>query len=593
MTTKIKVTDFDFDSIKSDLKTFLSGRPEFTDFNFEGSNLNVLMDILAANTHYQALMANFLANEMFLDTAVKRSSVTSHAKTLGYVPKSKTAAKARVNIRFDFTTTENPGDSFTLLKGTVFRTNINGVNYNFTTLGNYSAPIISEGSNNYYWLKDGVELYEGEVTQNTVKFNSILKKIVIPDFDVDLSTLTVSVKRDSNTYDIYQKVESVLDVSAEEQVYFIQEGFEGRYEIYFGDNVFGKLPDNGSDIILNYMLSHGSAGNGAQQYLLPNPIVGINTTQYTHNPIIGESTGGSDRETLQSIKFNALNSFGTQNRAVVSSDYAALARGMSSNIKNVLAWGGEENVPPIYNAVVLCVVPYVGEDLTIADKESIAGQLKKKAVGAVNVLFEAPKYIDIGCELSFSYSTKNINISVFELESNVRNSIADYAREFLFNFSGTFKQSKFLTFIDGTDPSITGSSVKITLTKPVVVQTYFNQTHIIDFSSAIDIVSSGSSLSSTKFFTSGITTLCYLSEDKKGNINILTIDAAGKEVIVKDNIGTIDYDTGILSFIVYITSFDEANFRVTIRPRSNDLYATKSTILRIKNENVVVKSKGE
>ena len=593
MTTKIRVTDFDFNSIKSDLRDFLSTRTEFTDYNFEGSNLSVLLDILSSNTHYQALMANFLANEMFLDTAVKRSSVVSHAKSLGYIPKSKTAASTTANVRFSFTTTENTGDSFTLPKGSIFRTNINGINYNFTTTSNYSAPIVSTGGNNYYWLKDEIKLYEGELTTNTIKYSALLKKAVIPDLDVDLSTLTVSIRREGNTFDIYQRVDTALDVSADDQIYFIQEGYGGKYEIYFGDNIFGKEPADGTDIVLNYMLSHGSAGNGAQLYLLNNPLSFANTTQYAQDPIVGESTGGSDRETLQSIKFNALNSFGTQNRAVVASDYAALARGMSSNIKNILSWGGEENIPPKYNTVILCVVPYVGEDLTDGEKKAISDQLKKKAVGAVNITFESPKYIDIGCELSFSYSTKKINISVFELESNVRNSISDYAREFLFNFAGTFKQSKFLTYIDGTDEAITGTSVKLTLTKTLDIQTYINQTHVVEFSSAIDTSSTGSSLSSTNFYTQGTTSLCYLMEDKNYNIHIASKDTSGKEIIIKQNVGRINYDQGTLSFTSYITSFVDSDFKVTVKPRSNDLVSTRSTILRIKNENVTVKSKGE
>lgn len=596
MTTKIRVTDFDFDTIKSDFKNFLKTRPEFTDYNFEGSNLSVLLDILAYNTNYQALMANFLANEMFLDTASKRSSVVSHSKTLGYVPKSRVAAKANITLDISFTSNVQ-NYSFVLKRGTpIFRTIIDGVNFNFTTASNYTSAVSQDETNpnNYTVHFENVVIYEGEFVTNTTQYNALTKFISIPNLDVDLSTLVLMVKDPrKETYDTYTYAKDLLEIGADNKVYFIQEGFDGKFQIYFGDGSFGSEPIDKSDIIMTYMITHGASANGATAWVLNNPDSSIMSANYAHLDITSLSIGGSDRETIASIKFNSINHFGTQNRAVVSNDYAVLAQQYSDSIKTVVAWGGEEEVPPIYNTVVLCAIPTQGEDLTDSEKSYITKYLKTKAVGSTNILFKSPQYLDMKIDVEFTYNTKLIQLSVYELEASVKDAISSYAKNYLYNFAGSFKESKFLTLLDRVNDSITGTSLKVSLVKILPIQTFLLQTHIIDFSNTIDTSLAEPAIYSSGFYTNDTTDLCYLVDDRQGKINIVKYNSQGTLVIHKLGIGDINYNNGKMSVTLFVKYIKDVNFRIYAKPKVNNITSTKNNILRIVNENVNVVSKGE
>jgi hypothetical protein len=595
MTHKLKVTDFDFDTLKVNFKDFLKTRPEFTDYNFEGSNLNVLLDILAYNTHYHALMANFLANEMFIDTAAKRSSVVSHAKSLGYVPRSRAAARATVDLNITFSNTSNPGTSFVFQKGSpVFKTVIDGFSYTFTTANTYSAAIVSLGSNNYELILNGVEIYEGEFTTNYLEYSDVTKFITIPNLDIDLSTLIVEVKREGEIiYDSYALASNILDIGASDKVYFIQEGFNGLFQIYFGDGTFGVAPPDRTTVRLSYMVTHGIEGNGATRWILNNPNQTVFATNYTTEVITGLSTSGSNRESLTSIKFNAVNNYGVQNRAVVADDYAALAKRYSNNVKQIISWGGEENIPPLYNSVVLCVIPESGEDLIDSEKTAIKEFLKKKAVGNTNIIFKSPEYLDIVLYAKFTYDKNIIKLAVNELESLVRDEINAFSSENLFSFTGSLKLSKFLARLDKVDDSITGTNVDITLAKTLSVQPYTDQNHILSFDNKIDSKSSDYTVSSTGFYTNVITSLCYLRDDRKGNMMLITFTSDGNYTIVNNNVGSVDYATGEIVVTFYVTSYVGSNLIISAIPQDQNITTTKNVILRMKNENVTVASQGE
>lgn len=595
MTTKIKVTDFDFDTIKLDFKTYLSSRPEFTDYNFEGSNLNVLLDILAYNTHYHSLTANFLANEMFLDTAAKRSSVVSHSKTLGYVPKSKSSAKATVTVDISFTNASDPGSSFVLEKGrSLFKTNVDGNNFNFTTASNFTAPIIHDTGNNYTVSYPNITIYEGEYTITTGTYSTLTKFVNIPNLDVDLSTLVVEVRDPfKEAYINYTYAKNLIDIGADNTVFFIQEGFDGKYQIYFGDGTFGAEPAEGSLVRMSYIITHGLIGNGATNWVLNNPSSTIMSANYAYAPITGVSIGGSDRETIASIKFNSINHFGTQNRAVVANDYATLAKQYSDNIKNILAWGGEEDTPPMYNSVIMCAIPNQGEDLTDNEKSAIKNYLKSKAVGSTNIVFKVPEYLDMQMDVEFTYDTKIIKISAYELESNVRDTIGIYAKDYLYNFSSTFKQSRFLTTLDRVSDAITGTTTKIKLVKTLPVHTFYSQAHVVDFSNQLNTNSLEPTIWSSKFYTNLTTNICFLMDYyRNGTVQLVSQDGANIQVIAA-NVGSINYTTGKVAVQMYVTSYPDAKFQLYANPISNNIVSNRNNILRIKNENVTVTSKGE
>lgn len=596
MPTKIKVTDFDFDTIKLDFKSFLKSRPEFTDYNFEGSNLNVLLDILAYNTNYHALMANFLANEMFLDTASKRSSVVSHSKSLGYVPKSKTASRALINLDISFTSNVRTYN-FVLKKGEpIFRTIIDGTNYNFTIANNYSSSVIQDENNpnNYTVHFENIEIFEGEFTTTTAIYNALTKTISIPNLDVDLSTLVVSVHDPrKESYENYSYAKNLLDIDGNNKVYFVQEGFDGKFQIYFGDGTFGVEPIDKSDILLTYMVTHGAAANGAISWVLPNPDSATMPTNYAHLPIYGSSVGGTDRETIASIKFNSINHFGTQNRAVVANDYAVLTQQYMDNIRAVIAWGGEEETPPIFNSVLLCAVPDQGEDLTDIEKAYLVQYLKTKAVGSTNIIMRSPIYLDMKVDLTFTYDTKLIKLSVYELEASIKDAVGVYASDYLYNFNGVFKESKFLTMIDRVNDSITGTTVDIKLIKNIQIQNHITQTYILDFSNPIDTSLAIPSVSSSEFYTNDTKEKCHIVDDRFGNLKIVRYDSNGNLIDHKLNIGTVNYTTGKMSFSLYVTKSNDPVFKMTIKPQLNNIASSKNNILRIVSENVTVVSKGE
>lgn len=599
MTTKLKVTDFDFDTLKVDFKTFIKSRPEFTDYNFEGSNLNVILDILAYNTHYHSLMANFLANEMFLDTAAKRSSVVSHAKTLGYVPKSKSSATASVNLNMSFintSITNLENQSFILRKGdTILQTNIDGTNYTFTLISNYSSPIELVSTNSYRVHYENVLLYEGEYTTNTATYNALTKFVNIPDIDVDLNTLIVEVKRASVTdYDTYTYAGNLLEVGTASRVFFIQEGYNGQYQIYFGDGQFGVEPTDGSVVRMSYIVTHGVGGNGATRWILNNPNSYIMAVDYAVEPIIGISSNGSDRESTTSIKFNAINHFGTQNRAVSAPDYAVLAKQHSNNVKQILSWGGEDNEPPLYNSVVLCAIPITGEDLTDAEKTAITDYLRSKAVGSTQIVFKTPEYLDIKLDVDFTYDKNLLKTTVYKLESDVRSMIGAYARDSLYNFDTTFKQSKLLTQIDRVADSITGSTITNTLIKTLSIQPFLHQNHVVDFSNQIDKSSQQPAVWTTSFYSSvNSNSPSYIIDDRAGILMMVSYDANNKLIVINKNVGSVNYITGVVSLNMAVTTYNDINFTVYCRPVSNNVSSTKNNILRIKNENITITARGE
>lgn len=587
MTTKIRVTDLDFDAIKADLKNYLKTKPEFTDYNFEGSNLNVILDILAYNTHYQALMANFLANEMFIDTAAKRSSVVSHAKFLGYTPQSATSAKAVISL------TVTPDPSYTSLtyvlpSNTRFLASVENTTYAFVTLKQYT---VNRSASNLPFVFTGVEIYEGTFARNTVEYDDVTNRIEIPNASVDLNTMSVRVQLlNSSTFQTFSRMSSFLDVDDTSRAYFIQEGFNENYELYFGDGTVGVKPSNGSTIQLDYVTTNGSVANGARVFVLASNL-GTNWSGTATTTTV--ATGGKDREDLESIRYNAVNYFGSQNRAVVTDDYKMMASLASQNIRSITAWGGEDNTPPDYGSVYLCVIPTAGESLTQAEKTIIKDFIKKKAVGNTRLNFKDPEYIDIVFSTSITFDQNVIDIPVDQLETLVRASITTYSRENLSKFSGKFRLSALSKEIDNTDDSIMSNSSSVVILKQLIPNLFESSDITINLFNPIDQTDSNSTVYSDSFIRTGDNVSVTLEDDRQGNLRLVTFVNGSKRTI-DPKAGTVDYVNGVVYVNpINISGYSGSYLGFHIKPRYSDLYSSKNVVLRLNNSNITITSKAD
>ena len=376
---KMSITELGFDEIKSNLQTYLKGQSQFTDYDFEASGMNILLDTLAYNTHYNAFLANMMANEMFLDTAQKRNSVTSHAKALGYTPTSVKAPIAYVKVQVNDATTAN----ITMPQGYAFSTTIDGVTYQFV---NITERIIQPSAGIYvFGSTAGIPVYEGSwvTTRFTVDTNDADQKFILPNDNVDMSSLQVQVQTSAGdaTTTTYTKASSLVDITSTTTAYFCQETVNDEWEVYFGDGVIGNALIDGNIVILKYVVSNGTVANGAVSFTASGSISGfsdISTTTMT------EAAGGADIETEDSIKYNAPFSYAAQNRTVTAKDYAAIVPTIYPNVESIAVWGGEYANPAVYGKVFISIRPKAGNTLTASTKTSIINSLEDYNVASIH-----------------------------------------------------------------------------------------------------------------------------------------------------------------------------------------------------------------
>ena len=443
---RISVSELDFDGIKENLKTFLKNQNEFTDYDFEGSGMNILLDVLAYNTHYSAMNVNLAANEMFIDSASLRSSVVSHAKSLGYLPRSARASIATVDITINDTNVTTAS----IPRGTKFTTTIDNPNYNFFTISDLTQ---SRASNVLTFT--GVDLYEGDLitTRYTVDNSNIDNKYIIPSADVDTTTLKVTVQNSTtdSTQTVYNLNEDITQITGSSNVYFLQEVDNGQYEVYFGDGVLGKSLTDGNIVLLEYIVTNKVEGNGASTFTPPASLSGSSDNSVL---TISSATGGSEKESINSIKFKAPLDYASQGRAVTINDYKVFVPNVFPDTDSVQVWGGEDNDPPTYGKVFISILTKDGNDLTNSQKANINEALKQYNVGSIRTEITNPETIFIRLTVNFDYNSTITSKSAADLEAAVNATINDYNNDNLKQFNGNFRYSELLTLIDNTDPSI-------------------------------------------------------------------------------------------------------------------------------------------
>jgi len=477
--SNIQIADLDFSNIKRNFIQFLQSQDTLKDYNFEGSTMSVLLDVLAYNTHYNSFYLNMVANEMFLDSALQRGSVVSHAKLLNYVPRSSVAPTAFVNINFNGVA----NSSFTLPKFTNFLSEaINGVNYNFVTT---DATTVSVSSNTASFTN--VQLKQGTPITHRYTVNGTTnpkKKFELTNTLIDTTTLKIMVQQSSGntSYEVYQPAENYLTLDKESKVYFLQELNNGNYEISFGDDILGKELNDGNIITVSYIATEGNRATGANNFLLMDRVLGY--TSVSIQPRVRASQG-SPKETIDSIKYQSVKSYAAQNRAVSKNDYISAVQqnnlGFSFDAVNV--WGGEENDPPVYGQVFISLKPTGGYSLTQVQKQKIVDDvIKPISVLTVTPTIVDPDYTYIKLDVNVYYDPTKTSLSASEMQTGVKNAIAAFGRRTLNTFNSTFSSYELLTTIQSFNNAVITSDYKIKLQKkfypnlstPTTYKLYYN-----------------------------------------------------------------------------------------------------------------------
>jgi hypothetical protein len=583
---KLEVSDFDFDAVKANLKTFLQSQSEFQDYNFEGSGFAILLDVLAYNTHYLGFNANMLANEMYLDSADIRKNIVSIAKMLNYTPSSVRSPVASIDIEVNDAT----GSTLTLPKGSVFTTKVNGVSYQYVTNENYVITPVS-GVYNF----SNVEIYEGTLVtyRYTVDVNDPDQKFIIQSNNADTTTLKVSVQNSSTdtTTNIYSLVGGYNNVTDISKVYFLQETDEGKFEIYFGDNNVGKKLEEGNIVTMEYIVTNRDESNGASTFSIATTIGGFSDISIITNSV---SQGGSAAESKESIRFNAPLSYAAQNRAVTTVDYETLVKSIYPNAQSVSAWGGEDDESPAYGTVKIAIKAASGSTLTTATKQNIIQSLKPYNVASVRPVIVDPETTSILLTSYVKYDSRLTTKTSDTLKSNIIDNISTYNDNTLQKFDGIFRYSKLLRLIDDTDTSIVSNitTVKIRKSfKPVLNQStrydvYFRN-RLYNPVNGYNAVAGGI-LQSTGFKISGDTTnLYFLDDDGEGNIRRYRF-LGGVRSYATTFQGSINYTTGQITLnSLNVTTIQDirgeasTSIELIVKPNSNDIVPVRDQIVEI------------
>jgi hypothetical protein len=471
MATSVLSTKLDFNNIKNNLKTFLAQQSEFADYDFEGSGLSNILDVLAYNTHYNALTANFALNEAFLSTAQLRSSVVSHAATLGYSPRSRTASRAEVNLSVNLAGVANRPSSIILAAGTQFTSSVEDTTFTFSTLEDYTATDNGDGIYTFLNQSGGstITIYEGDIKQKTFLVGEVGERqlYVIQDDTIDTTTAAIRVfdTPASENFVTYTPISNAITVNAQSRFYQISEAPNGFYELNFGDGIsFGRAPVAGEKIVVSYLSCVGGGANGASSFI-PKTTVVVNNQSYTLNVTTVNSAGvGGPRQTIESIRQNAPIAFASQQRLVTAEDYRAVIQSRYATVTDAIAWGGEDNVPPDYGKVF---VSLVFEDGTTADqqtqvKNSIVQNLSNNlSILSIDTDFKDPTTTFLEFILTFNFDPNLTGQTIKATESNVFEIINTYVNNNLKKFDGVFRRSELLAAVDDISPAILNSRVAV------------------------------------------------------------------------------------------------------------------------------------
>ena len=566
--TYLEVTDVDFEDIRSNLKTYLSSQTQFQDYDFEGSNMAVLLDVLAYNTHYNAFYTNMLANEMFLDTAQQRDSVVSRAKELGYVTRSARGATANVTITF--TGISNTVSSFTLPKNSKFSTTIDDIAYTYVT------PEALTINNNANTFTKAISIIEGEPLTHRFTVNtSNPVKYVLPNQNIDTRSISVRVQESasnlSNT--VFTQATNIRGVTSASPVYYIQEASDKKYELYFSSGALGKPLKNNNIVIVDYRVCNGPDTNGANTFTIDT--INIDPS-YTSASLVVNSVarGGVEQESVDSIKFNAPRNFEVQNRAVIKNDYQRILLNENTDLQSVTAFGGELASPAVYGKVYIAVKPFGELFATRIRKQEIKESIIDRTPLGIDPVVIDADYIYIIPTITTYYDKLKTTLTASATIQTTKAAIDSFSSTNLEQFGNKLRYSRFVRALDNTNESIFNNEVSLKIQKRISPNTQRAEKVTLRFSNAIR----RGTLESTSFTYNNFT--AFLSDDSNGNVNIFRYNANKQKVNIITNAGTINYDTGLVEIENFApTAYEGIQLRVSVETVNLDVTPIREQIL--------------
>jgi hypothetical protein len=601
--TLVNFTNLDFDQIKTSIKDYLRSNSNFTDYDFEGSNLSVIIDTLAYNTYITSYNANMVANEVFIDSATLRENVVSLARNIGYVPRSKRSARAKISFFVDTSNFTNVPTQLTLKGGLVCTTRSFGdESYSFIIPSDITVPV----TDNIAEFND-IEVYEGtRITENfTVNSFDLNQRYILSNAGIDTRTLSVSVRPSelSTVSRKYNLADSLFDVTPQSAVFFIQEVEDERYELIFGDGIFGTALEEPNYITVSYTVSNGSNANNLSSFVFSGTIVDqserVITSGISLITTVEASTLGSEIETVESIKKYATRIYASRNRAVTAADYEALIPTIYPETESVSVYGGEELTPPQFGKVFISIKPYNDRYLSNLIKDNIKRELRQYAVAGIIPEIIDLKYLYVEATANVYYNT-NLAPSANFVKSIISSNVNTYADSTELNkFGARFKYSKFLNIIDGSHESVTSNITNIIIRRDLRASLNTFAEYEICFGNRFHIKNvNGYNIKSSGFRISGISDTVYMSDVpnsnmQTGSINIFKLNSPTEPQIVKRNVGTIDYVKGeIKLFPINIISTNINRgapiIEISTSPYSNDVIGLQDLYLQLDINNTLI-----
>ena len=592
---RLTVTEFDFDDVKQNLKTFLRGQTEFTDYDFEGSGMSALLDVLAYNTHYLGFNANMLANEMFLDSASLRTSVVSHAKTLGYLPTSARASVATVDVMLNTTSLI----SATMPGGTVFTTTVDGTSYQFTTASDVTSSSTGAGI-----PFNSVKIYEGTyvTSRYTVDTSDADQRFLLTDNRADTTTLIVKVQTSSSdsTTSTYTHATDITQVKASSKVYFLQEVEAGKFEVYFGDGAIGTALSDDNIVILTYIVSNKADANGATTFTSSGAIATVNDVSVT---TVSSSSAGSEPESIKSIKYNAPLDYASQGRCVTTEDYKVYAKKLYPNAQSVQVFGGESGSfdsslgvvsTAEYGKVFISIKSTTGLDLTSQEKTQLVTDLAPYTIASTTPVIVDPLTVSLILNTNFKFDSSATTSTAEGLKTAVTNALIAYNSSDLGKFDGIFRHSKVTGVIDDADTSILGNITNVTMGQFFTPTTTASTAYTFFFNNALYNPHSGHNalaggvIASTGFYIDGDSTNeRFFDDNGEGGLRTYYL-SSGTRIYDAASAGTVTYSTGkIVTSGIHIASVGlvdgaaSSRIRITAIPDSKDIVPVRNQILEI------------
>lgn len=584
-----QLNNLDYIQIKEALKDYMRSSSDFTDYDFEASALNQLLEVLAYNTYYTAFNANMVVNELFIDSATLRDNVVALAKQLGYTPKSITAPRADIDFSINFPIS-SPA-KVTIEAGTGFVSRFDNALYSYVVRDNVQVPVV----NGVATFED-VILYEGSLVSTRTNVNTSLtnQRFRISNNSADITTLKVRVFRSpaSSVFDDYARADDILDIGSTDKVFFIHETEDETYEIMFGDGVIGNKLTNGEVVEISYIQTNGPVSNGSNVFTFSATLLDENDNivagQFNVQNINVNSpaSGGSEIESVEKIKFNAPKVYGAQNRAVTANDYAAIVRNIYPAVGDIIVFGGEDQVPPEYGKVFISVKPSNASSLSAFTKNDLTSKLKKYTVASIKPVFIDPSILYIEIDSKIYFDETKTKMDPAEVAVKVSKGVSKYLTTGeTEKFNGKFRYSKFIGVIDGADRAINSNDTKITLRKDFYAQinssSYYEICYQNEFLKDCDgpvVTSTGMTVFEYPEYTS------YL-EDRDGKIVLYRLDSfTGEKILLNDSIGEVDYAHGeikLYDFTILKGSFSDNRVELRVKPARKDIEVKREVYLDV------------